>query len=641
MNASRSLSRCPFGRRPSGSPTLLLATLLALIPAATLTAAPDDAADAPAPPQATVREEIVVSANRLELPARRVGSSVTVLDRDEIEARHESTLLEVLRTVPGIAVVQAGGPGKAASVFVRGGNSSHTLVLIDGVRVNSNSSGEYDFSDLVTDDVERIEVLRGPQGTLYGSEAVAGVISVTTRRGEGPTRFRGEAEVGSDGYNRVFAGVSGGDERLDYRLSVSRTETDGVSAASEDAGNTEDDPWENTTLSGRFGVGWGSDGRADLTLRYAQGDTDLDGFTFGVGPTDDLNAVQERKALQTGLTVTQPLASWWKQTVFVGASRDELTGSDPDTFFNNFEIGNDTTELALTSEIAAGRSDVLTFGYRVEKRESDIADSFDESVYLRSFFVQNLWTVADRLDLTLSLRSDDHSKFGSETSWRATASWLALPDTGTAGLRFHGSVGTGFRAPTFNELFFPGFGNPGLDPETNDGYDLGAEATLAGGRLVVDLTWFDNTFEDLIQFGIPSFVNVAEASADGLELAVRYEPSTRFLVRASYTRTDTEDLTTGLQLSRRPRDRSTLDLDFRPSERWRGLLSLLAVSDRIDFDGTPMDDYERVDLSLSYRWTERLHPYLRVENLFDEDYAEVSGFTTPGAVAVVGLRFET
>ena len=585
-------------------------------------------------PQATVEEEIVVSANRIELPARNVGSSVTVIRREEIERRHKTTVLELLRTVPGLEVAQTGGPGKTTSVFIRGSNSSHTLVLLDGVRVNNNTGGNFDFPDLTTDNIERIEVLRGPQGSLYGSEAVAGVVSITTRRGEGSPSFWLGGELGDENHSHLSAGVSGGNEKWDYSLGVAKVSTDGISAASEKAGNTEDDPWENLTLSARFGIAFLDDGRVDFAMRYVDSVNDVDGGTFGGGPADDLNARQKREAFTSALTVTKALTSWWSQTFFLGASQDDLVGEDPDTFFSNFEITSETAEFFLQSDVLLSQNDTLVFGYRVERREAENVGSFDDSLYLRSFFLQNLWSWQDRYHFTVSVRNDDHSKSGDETTYRFTASLLFGERT-----RFHGSYGTGFKAPTFDELFFLGFGNPNLLPETNEGFDLGIEEGFLDGRLVLDLTYFGTEFEDLIQFTFPAgFVNVADATSDGAELTVRWEPTEKLLLQASHTWIDTEDLSTGRQLARRPENRSTLYVAFQPLERLRGTASLVVVSDRIESDGSRMDDYERVDFTLDYRTSPWLRPYLRVENLFDEDYAEVPGFTSPGLTAAVGLH---
>ena len=593
----------------------------------------DQASSDPAD-RAVVEDTIVVSAGLMAIERRRVGSSVTVIDRSEIERRNKDTVLELLRTVPGLEVSQTGGPGKVTSVFIRGGNSSHTSVTIDGVRVNDNTAGAFDFSDLTADNLERIEIIRGPQGLLHGSEAVSGAINILTRRGEGPAEPWVEASGGTDGYSRFAVGVRGGNDGLHYSLTAARLATDGVSAASEDAGNTEDDPWTNLTVSGRVGGAFWGDGSVDLAVRYTSGDSDVDGFTFGVGPTDDLNGEQERRMGTAALTVRKPINSSWTQSLTVSHQQDDLRGIDPDDFFSNFEIKGRTMAVDTRAELAFGSDDYLTIGYRFEDREANNVGSFDESLDISSAYVEGLWSLGENADVSLGVRHDDHSIFGEETTYRA-----ALSARLGAIARLHGSFGTGFKAPTFNDLYFPGFGNLDLMPETSEGFDLGLELTLGGGRVVVDLTYFDTSFEDLILFTFPAgFLNVASAESSGVELTLDWTLSESIRLQASHTDNDTEDLATGAPLARRPQHRSTLSLSFDPASNWSAAVTAIAVSDRIDSTGAEMDDYERVDLSLEYRMNERFRLFLRAENLFDADYAEIPGYTTPGATAILGAR---
>ncbi len=597
-------------------------------------AADDEAAGEPA---TTLRERIVVTANRLESTAREVGSSVTVITAEEIELSAKTTVAEVLRTVPGLEVVRGGGPGQITSVFIRGGSSSHTLVLLDGVRVNNAATGAYDFANLTTDHVERIEIVRGPQSTLYGSEAISGVVSITTRQG-GADGVRVDAlgEAGNLGLGRFRVGVDGAAGGFDYALAVSDESLDGVSSASERRGNTEDDPYELTSASARLGFGFAGDGRADLTLRTFDAEVGNDGFDFVVGPVDDLDRVQTREGSAGSLRVKKAFGERLSQTFLVGWNDEELAGRDPGDAFSNFTVESRTFELSAQSDVTLSDSDVLTVGFAYDERQGGSVGSFDERVDLVSAFVQNAWSWRQRLHLTAGARLDDHSEFGSEATWRLAASFDATSET-----RLHGSFGTGFKAPTLNDLFFPFFSNPDLSPETSEGFDLGVEHTFGDGRVVVDLTWFDLDFDDLIAFSFATFrpENISRATSSGLELTLEVRPSETLHLVASHTWNDTEDAVTGAQLPRRPEHRTTLHLYLHPLPRWKAALSAIAVHERIDSDGSGLDDYERVDLSLRYRASDSFEPYLRVENLFDEDYEEIRGFTTPGVVAAVGLKW--
>ncbi len=585
-----------------------------------------------------LRDTIIVSANRLETKIEDVGSSVTVLDAEEIELRAKTTVAELLRSVPGLEVARGGGPGQLTSVFIRGGNSSHTLVLLDGVRVNDPSTGAFDFASLSTDNIERIEVVRGPQSTLYGSEAMAGVISITSKSGGQGFQLSGLAEAGELDHRRWRLRVAGGNDRFDYAITASDESTDGVSAASERAGNVEDDAFDLTSVTAALGFALGDDGRVDLTLRSFDGRVGNDGFDFVVGPIDDLDRLQDREGLVASLRIENQLSRRWNQTFLIGFRDDELSGSDPNDFFSNFTVDSRSVEITAQSDIALSDYDVLSFGFSYDDRVSDSVGNFDESVDIISFFAQNAWSSPnDRFNLATGARYDDHSRFGDEITYRLSASW----DVATA-TRLYGTFGTGFKAPTLNDLFFPFFSNPDLLPETSEGFDLGLQQSFLEDRVVVDLTWFTTDFEDLIAFDFATFTpqNIAAATSEGLELTVKVRPNPWFQMAVSHTYNDTEDETTGLQLARRPEHRSTLDLFFQPGDRFRGALGLIVGRDRIDSDGSVMDDYERVDLALHYRISDIFEPYLRVENLFDDEYEEINGFTTPGTVAVVGLRFK-
>jgi len=593
-----------------------------------------DEGDDEARPSATVSDEIVVSAARDALPRRQVGSSVTVLERAEIEARRGATVADLLRTVPGVEVVRGGPPGAATSVFLRGTNSSHALVLIDGMRVNSPSVGSFDWADLTPENVERIEVLRGAQSALYGSEALGGVISIFTRGGGDGLHGDVSVEAGNEKQSRFATSWRGGGARWDWSLAAAGRRVDGLSAASEAAGNREEDPYETLNLSARFGTAFAGDGRADLSLRWLDSETALDGFGLA-GPIDDPDYTQDRRAAVVSLHVEKPVTEGWTQHLRLGTARESLTARDPGSPFLDLDLDTVVTDVVLQSDVGVAAGQQLSIGYGYENRRADSA-SLDESVDVQSLFFEHRASFGDRLFLTAGARWDDHSVFGSETTWRGTASWLL-----GSGLRLHGSLGTGFKAPTFNELFFPGFGNPDLAAETSRSWDLGLEASFAGGLAVADLTWFDNDVDNLIGFDFVTFraENIAAASIRGAEAQLTWSVAPGAELRASYTWTDSEDRATGEALPRRPRQRYTLSLLLDPQGPWDVSLSAVAVADRVDTGGAPLADYQRVDLTAGYDLGRRWSAYLRVENLFGDESAELAGYTTPGALGSVGLKY--
>lgn len=589
-------------------------------------------------PLPSVDDKITVTADRAERPVESVGSSVTVITAEEIEIRRARHVADLLRTVPGLEVVRGGGSGQVTSVFLRGGSSSQTLVLVDGVRVNSATTGAYDFADLTTDQVEQIEIVRGPQSTLYGSEAMAGVIAITTRRGGDERQVNVLAETGDLGSQRWAISADGKAGNWDYSLVAGHQETGNVSAAAltTDALSAaiEDDPYESTTFAGRFGLALANEGRLELSLRSFDAEVQNDGFDFGSGkPVDAFGRVQEREATQGALRYQQKIGNRVEQTFVAGFQDDDLQGLDPNDPFSNFTIESSRVELTSQTDVRLSSNNVLTLGYTYEEREGGSVGSFDESVEIESFFVQDAWSVGDRIHFTLGGRHDDHSTFGSESTWRATVSWEASAST-----RIHASAGTGFKAPTLNDLYFPFFSNPDLLPETNTAYDIGLEQRF-GDKVTLDVTFFDSEYEDLIVFDFATFTpqNLAEATASGTEISLALRPGPTWGINASYTILDSEDKATGAALPRRPEGRGVLDLFFKPGERWRGVATFLSVSDRVDNGGVPMDDYERLDLVLHYKMTRGLEPYVRAENVFDEEYEEVPGFLTPGSVWAFGL----
>ena len=576
-----------------------------------------------------VEEEIVVSANRYEVPASEVGSSVTVIDGKEIERRNPVAVLDLLRTVPGTEVTHAGGPGKIATLRVRGGSGAQALILVDGVRVNSVTGGTVDFANLLAANIERIEVLRGPQAT-YGSEAMTGVISITTGRGLPGWRLNATGEAGTHNHRRFELGLLGAAGPWNYSVSATDLSTDGVSHRAIEGGAVEDDPYENRTYSTRLGAAFLDDGRIDVRVRSYRGDTAVDGFGL-----EDLNAMAGQDEDTVALTVEKDLSSFWRQTVRLGQTEGTLLGTDPDTIWNNYEIRSEIRQIDLQSDITLGTDNVLNLGFGTESRRGLSVGTFDEEADLDSWFVQDQWSITEDLHVTAAIRGDDHSTFGSEASQRVTLSGGWSDGRG----RVHGSYGTAFRAPNFNELYFPFSGDPNLLPETTEGFDVGVQQRIGGSGVTVDLTWFDIDFDQLIEFDLTSFTfgNVAQASSTGAEFTLRYRPSISTSLEFSHTYNRTENTATDNLLARRPKNRTTAVAQLQPTDRFAAALMAAFVSDRIDSNGAVMDDYTKVDLHLSYTrsvW----QPFVRVENALDEGYFEVPGFVTPGRTIVVGVR---
>ncbi|MBI4641541.1 MAG: TonB-dependent receptor [Candidatus Tectomicrobia bacterium] len=609
-------------------------------------------------------EEVVITATRIETPSREVASSITVITEREIENKQKTTVLELLRSIPGLDVVQQGGPGRVASIFIRGAKVEHTLVLIDGVEVNDPISPgrAYDFANLTTDNIERIEILRGPQSTLYGSDAIGGVINIITKKGEGKPGFFISTQGGSFTTFRENAGVSGGNKRVNYSLGISRFDTNGISAASEKDGNREKDDYKNTSLSGRLGLTPTEIFGIDVFLRYIDSRFDIDNFG-GVGG-DDPNRRSDSRQLffrtEARLSLFDDL--WDQKLGFSLTDHDRNDNDDPDAdhpldflrssfsgqllkfdWQHNFVLHEtNTLTLGLETEEEKGESD-----FRSESAFGPFTSRFEEkTARTTGFYLQDQIKLLSSFFTTLGVRLDDHSRFGSEVTYRIAPAYL-FKETGT---KIKATYGTGFKAPTLFQLF-SSFGNENLNPEKSRGWDIGIEQDLWEKRLTLGVTYFRNDFDNLIDFVFdPStfesgFENVAEAESKGIELFASIRPIDDLSIRASYTYTDTEDKSTGEELLRRPKNKFGLDLDYRFLEMGNVNLTLVYVGKRddLDFSTFPaarvaLGSYTLVNLAASYAITKNFQLFGRVENLLDDQYEEVKGFGTPGISAFAGAK---
>jgi len=604
-----------------------------------------------------VAEEVVVTATRVETPLKEVASSVTVITAEEIEERQATELVEVLRGTPGLDVVQPGGAGSLTSVFMRGAESDHTLVLIDGIPINDPIFNRaVDFADVDLANVERIEIVRGPQSTLYGSNAIGGVINIVTKRGEGPPVVTVSAEAGSYETLNSSAGIRGGVGIFDYSLTLSRRSTAGISVASEARGNSERDGFSSNTAAARLGLEPTGNLRIDLILRATDSEKELD-EDFGLGIEDDPNFDSETKRryyrLQGRLALFDGL---WEQTLGYSvadhhrSSRNDTDTSHPD---NSSRSTLDATLtkadwqhnlfLHETNTVVLGVETQEERGSSTFRSESPLFGSFEnnfteKSATIDSFYIMDQLAFADSFFATVGVRVDEHSDFGTQQTERITAAYL-VPGTGT---KLKATYGTGFRAPSLIELYSaPPFGNQDLKPERSVGWDAGVEQPFLGRRLVLDVTYFVNEFEDLIAFGAGGLENSAEAEAHGYEWTVSIVPAATFRADLGFTRTVTEDKSTGRSLLRRPENKFSVNLAYRPVESLRFGLHEVHVGERRDmdfstFERVTLEAYTLVTLTAAWEILEGVRLFGRVENLLDEEYEEAFGFGSRGQAFFAG-----
>ncbi|MEX2561076.1 MAG: TonB-dependent receptor [Pirellulales bacterium] len=481
----------------------------------------------------------VVSATRTPIRSGDVGSSISVITEEQIRAKGQTSVAEVLRGLPGVDVVQQGGPGRVTSLFLRGGSSEHTKVLLDGLPLNDpiTPGRSFDFSTLSVDNIERIEILRGPQSTLYGSDAIGGVVNIITRRGRGPPSGRLGVMGGSFGTSHESASVSGSTCDWHYALSGSYFDTDGFSAADERLpGNTENDAFRLGTLGGRTGWTPYENFDVDFVFRYHRGTAEIDD---GGGPfMDDPN---ERNFAEQAFARTQlryaTVDDLWEQTLafnFADHNRRTIDPADilhpSDAFFSRFN--SQLHMLDWQHNLLLLEGNTLTVGavYADETGASSFTgesafgpfegDMPEQSLRNTGVYLQDQLSLGDRWFTTLGARQDHYSQAGTADTYRATSLYRLL-GTETA---LRGSIGTGFKAPTLFQLFDAFSGNLDLLPEESKGWDVGLEQPLGRGRLVIGATYFRNDFENLIDFD-PStfrFFNVGRALATGVELSSLY-----------------------------------------------------------------------------------------------------------------------
>ncbi len=586
--------------------------------------------------------EVVVTATKTEEQIKELSSSVSVITRTEIEQKKLDSVVELLRTIPGLDVTRSGGPGKSTAIYLRGGNAGHTLVLVDGVQVNSPTLGSFDFADLTIDNIERIEIVRGPQSTLYGSDAMSGVINIITRKGVGKPKAALTFEGGSYQTYREVASLTAGSETVNFSLAASHLETEGISAAAEQQGNHEDDGYTNTTISMRLGAEVFKQARLDTSLRYIEAESELDALGM-----DDPNYKQDSRTLILGTNFSHYLTGWWEQILKLQLTKNELEYTDPDTSWNNFKIDTAVREAEWQHNLyLLDDTDTLTLGAEYEEQAGENQGVFDEFVINRALYIQNQLKLLDKsLFITAGARLDDHSLFGSQDTYRVGLAYR-LKSTNTS---FKANLGTGFKAPTLNDLFYRdpwgSRGNPELEPEENQGLDFGIEQRFWEDRIFLGATYFYNSFDNLIEWveyapwsWEPQ--NVADATTAGWELEADINPVDELKLSGNYTYTDTENKQTGKELSRRPKHKLNLNLNYRPWEKLNLNLGINYVGQRWnDADNKKrVDSYTRVDLAISYDICDYAQLFGRVENLLDKQYQEVLDYSAPGASFYGGVK---
>lgn len=574
-----------------------------------------------------VAENVVVTATACADEETSVGAATTVITREQIEKRGLRAVSEALRSVPGLDVARSGEQGAVTSVFLRGANSNDTLLLVDGVRMNSPYFAGYDLSTLTTENIERIEIARGPFSALYGSDAMGGVIQIFTRPAASGLSGRASAEAGNAGRREgdVFATAGAGPWGVTASFRDGRVE-----------GDRPNSDWEQKSgavrLEGRFG-----------SLRAALEAGLTDGEVGVPGPV--------------GRETPHTRSPWWEQRIALPLSWKPAEGhdatflvanvvskpgyEDPDNFYSS-RTRAQSFQARAGDAWTSGDNRLAGFASfergKVDSKSNYGVDLDGRHTTIWGVGLEDTLSLAGGITATAGLRYDRHSQFGGAWSPRATLSWLSSD----ALWKVRASGGTGFRAPSVGELYFPFVGNPDLKPERSTSYELGVERYLPGGRVEASLFW--NDFRDLIVYDFVLFQdrNVGRARMRGIEVAWRQDLAKALAIDVGYTYLDALDRDTGLSLIRRPRHRAFL------SASWKGPAGL-TVAPRVTFVGIRADNdaltgqrvlspsYLRFDLFVRYQ-IGALAPYARVENLADHRYEEVDGYPAPRRRFALGIE---
>ncbi len=601
---------------------------------------------------------MVVSATRLPTPEDQLGSSVTVITSQDIERKQARTLPEVLQDVPGLNVVQTGSPGGTTSVFMRGTNANHTKVFIDGVDASDPSSGDgsFDFSQILASDIERIEVLRGPQSGLYGSDAIGGVINIITKKGSGPAKLRASIEGGSFGTFNQTAGASGSVSRFNYNFDFSHFHSGDTPVTPSNlvppGRPVNSDSYDNKTYATKLGAGLTDNFDVGLVARYV--DTALrstsDDF---LGPEAAPSYSDNRELFTRGTAHLVLFDGVFDQTVGVGYTDYRRRFLDPNAaaiaFGNDPSVfQGDRVKLDWQGNIKLMPGQVLTLG--AEHQLDQINDSAPVQAQMtnNAGFAQLQSSFGERFFNAISLRYDDNDRFGSKATYRVAPAFL-IPETGT---KLKGSVGTGFKAPTLDELFDNSFAaqgffaNPNLQPETSLGYDLGFEQALLDKRLQFGATYFHNDINNLITINETgtSFENVGRATTYGAESFVAYKPWEPLALRADYTYTTAEDDIHHQELLRRPKHKASLNAAWQVTEAASLSATILYTGPWTDINragtasGLTASGYTLVNLAGSYDLGHGVTAFARINNLLDRQYQDPIGFQHQGLGVFAGLR---
>ncbi len=587
--------------------------------------------------------EIIVTSSRIATPLRQVGTSVSVLNSTDLQNRSNASLLDILRTLPAIAVTNNGGTGQITTLRIRGEEGYRTLALLDGMKLSDPSVTQVQpqLEHLLSSGIERVEILRGPQGLSYGADA-GGVMNFSTRRNSDELQATIDVLSGTFGTLQLNGNVSAGNEQGDVFVSASNLKTDGFNTRVADTKLADDDGYDNSSLHARLGVDASDKLRLELVHRNVTGESEYDVCyePVGFGQVHDCESSFEQQASRASASYQAASGSHTLAYATTSSERDYFTLGAP-----AYDFGGEIQRWEYLGTTTSFTDFKLVYGVDLEE-EANGGETRDQLGY----YVEYLSAFSDSFFVTAGARRDESDDFGNHLSYRVSSAYLiALQNS--AELKLRGSLGTGFRAPSPYEASYnrspfaaPPASLVNLTEETSAGYELAVEYYTRAG-LHLEAVYFDQKIEDAIQFDLSAYSgylqDVGSSASQGVELSANMPLTARLTLNTNYTYNETRR-PDGSQRFLRPEHLANLGLTW------------LSADERLHFSGfyrrsqdsvdslfgsaVTLDDYDVFDLSASFKLTTLLNIYARVDNATDAEYAEVLGYNTAGRSVYVGVQ---
>ena len=597
-------------------------------------------------------QELKVTSSRDTMTADSFPGSLTVFTEKEIEKKQHQTVEDLLRGELGLDVAQSGSQGSQTSIFMRGQGSTSTLVIIDGIQANPNTTGAFDFGDLTLDNIERIEVLRGPQSIQWGADAVGGVINIITKKGKGSPTHALSFEGGSLKTFKQSVRSSGAVNNFDYSLSASLLQSAGISSLNDESGGTEKDGYANKTFSTRLGYDFSPETRIEFNGRYIKSNDEFDDVSGQENSSNkDNNNSNNIDTYYFSVPIITSFGDWWniKLTPTV-LYEDAFTISSSE----NDKIINRSYTVDLQNNMDLNDNFSVLWGGEYEHKEgvnvggTQFGDGYHESTDNEAFFLQGIYEFQNLLVLTAGFRHDINSAFDEATTYKFEAGYR-FAKTNT---KLHTAFSKGFRAPSFNDLFAPPAtggtrtSNPSLQPEIIKSFEVGVKQDLLDNRIKLGLTFFNSVTHNFIQ-GNASFVqeNFGKFNSKGLETALDIMLPYHLSLSMRHTwndhalreKTKSTDNQPG---TRRPKHKFNANLSHNWNNKLESLVGIFARSSAKDFDAlNETKGFATVRAAFSYQYNKHIRLTLRGENLLDKDYVEVGGFGTSGMSGYGGFVY--